>query len=180
MDLIDALDETFDHAQRVITGARVEQYANKTPCTEWTVRDLLEHMIGVVAGFGAAAAGTQPARFELASDPASQFQTAAASTLAAWRSPGVLDRVIDARPGSMPGRALAGINLLDTATHTWDLAVATGQPPALPDDVARAALQASRATITSEIRPGRFAPEVAVAADASPTDRLVAFLGRTP
>jgi uncharacterized protein (TIGR03086 family) len=180
MDLIDALDETFDHAQRVIAGVRVEQYANKTPCTEWTVRDLLEHMIGVVAGFGAAAAGTEPGRFVLAPDPAGQFQTAAASTLAAWRSPGVLDRVIHARPGSMPGRALAGINLLDTATHTWDLAVATGQLPALPDDAARAALEASRATITPEMRPGRFAPEVATAADASPTDRLVAFLGRTP
>jgi uncharacterized protein (TIGR03086 family) len=180
MDLIDALDETFDHAQRVIAGVRAEQYGNKTPCTEWTVRDLLEHMIGVVAGLGAAAAGMQPGQFELAADPAGQFRTAAASTLTAWRSPGVLDRVVDAGPGPMPGRALAGINLLDTATHTWDLAVATGQPPALPDDIARAALQASRATITPEIRPRRFAPEVAVAADASPTDRLVAFLGRTP
>lgn len=180
MDLIDSLDETFDHAQRVVAGVRVEQYGDKTPCTEWTVRQLLEHMIGVVAGLGAAAAGTTPERFELAPDPARQFQAAAAATLGAWRTPGVLDRVVDGGAGPMPGRVLAGINLIDTATHTWDLAVAIGQPSALPDDVARAALEASRATITPEIRPGRFAPEVEVAVDASPTDRLVAFLGRTP
>ncbi len=72
------------------------------------------------------------------------------------------------------------INLLDTATHTWDLATATGQPSALPDDVAVAALEASLATITPEIRRGRFDPEVAAPAGATPTDLLVAFLGRTP
>ena len=49
-----------------------------------------------------------------------------------------------------------------------------------PDDVAIAALEASMATIRPEIRKGRFGPEVAVADDADPTDRLVAFLGRTP
>ena len=41
----------------------------------------------------------------------------------------------------LPGRVLAGINLLDTATHTWDLATATGQPATLPDDVALTALE---------------------------------------
>jgi Mycothiol maleylpyruvate isomerase N-terminal domain len=58
VDVIDALDETFRHTQGVIAGVRAEQYGDKTPCTEWTVRDLLEHMIGVVAGLGAAAAGS--------------------------------------------------------------------------------------------------------------------------
>ena len=180
MDFLGSLDETFQHAHRVIGGVGAEQYGDKTPCEEWTVRDLLEHMIGVVAGLGAAAAGSAPERFELASDPAGQFDQAAASALAAWRMPGVLDRVVDGGAGPMPGRVLAGINLLDTATHTWDLATATGQRSALPDDVARAALEASLATITPEIRPGRFGPEIAVPADATPTDRLVAFLGRTP
>ena len=180
MDLIGSLDETFHHAHKVIGGVGADQYGDTTPCQEWTVRDLLEHMIGVVAGLGAAAAGSAPERFELASDPADQFDTAATAALAAWRAPGVLDRIIDAGPGPMPGRVLAGINLLDTATHTWDLATATGQPAALPDDVAIAALEASMATIRPEIRKGRFGPEVAVPADADPTDRLVAFLGRTP
>ena len=66
----------------------------------------------------------------------------------------------------MPGRVLAGINLLDTATHTWDIATATGQPAKLPDGVAEAALEASRATISAEIRPGRFGPELP-----APTER---------
>jgi uncharacterized protein (TIGR03086 family) len=86
----------------------------------------------------------------------------------------------DVVAGPMPGHVLAGINLLDTATHTWDLATATGQPPALPDDVATAALEASHAIISPETRPGRFGPEVPAPEGAAPTEVLVAFLGRTP
>jgi uncharacterized protein (TIGR03086 family) len=180
VDLIDALEQTFAHAHGVIAGVRPDQYDDKTPCAEWTVRDLLDHMIGVVAGLGSAAAGKPPTPFELAADPEAQFQTVATAALEAWRAPGALDAVIDARPGPMPGHVLASINLLDTATHTWDLATATGQPAALPDAVATAALEASRATISPEIRAGRFGPEVTVPAGATATDALVAFLGRTP
>jgi uncharacterized protein (TIGR03086 family) len=95
-------------------------------------------------------------------------------------TPGVLDKVVDAGPGPMPGRMLAEINLLDTATHTWDIATATGQPAQLPAGVAEAALEASQATISPEIRPGRFGPEVPAPTAAGPTEQLVAFLGRNP
>ena len=180
MDIVDSLELTFQHAQGVIAAVRPDQYDDTTPCAEWTVRDLLDHMIGVVAGLGAAAAGSPPRPFVLSSDPAAQFEHAATWALAAWRAPGVLDRVVDGGPGPMPGRVLAGINLLDTATHTWDLATATGQPATLPDEVAFAALEASQATISQEIRPGRFAPEVPALSGAAPTEQLVAFLGRAP
>lgn len=186
MDLLDALDRTFKHAHSVIAGVRADQHGDPTPCTEWTVRDLMTHMIGVVAGIGAAAsaAGAPPAgpppEFELAEDPAAQFEAAAAATLEAWRTPGVLESTVNAGAGPLPGQVYAGINLLDTATHAWDLAVATGQDRTLPDDVAVAALEASRQMITDPVRSGRFGPEVAIAAGATPTEQLVAYLGRTP
>ena len=180
MELIDSLGQTFTHARGVIANVTQAQYAATTPCEEWTVRDLLEHMIGVVAGLGAAAGGQPSAGFVLAADPAAQFHEAARRALAAWDTPGVMDRIIDAGAGPMPGRALASINLLDTATHTWDLATATGQPTQLPDVVAAAAMEASRMIVTAELRPGRFGPEVPVPDAASATQHLVAFLGRTP
>src|SRR5215211_5308092 len=155
MDVVDALEQTFAHTHGVIAGVRADQYGDTTPCEDWTVRDLLEHMIGVVAGLGAAAAGEVPAPFQLADDPAGQFEAASAAAVAAWRRRGVLDRVVDAGPGPMPGRVLASINLLDTATHTWDLATATGQPRELPEPVAEAALEVSRTVVTDELRPGR-------------------------
>ena len=103
MELVEALEQTFDHAHGVVAGVRADQYGAATPCEEWSVRDLLEHMIGVVAGLGAAAAGEGPSPFELADDPADQFQVASAAAVKAWRQPGVLDRVVDAGPGPMPG-----------------------------------------------------------------------------
>ena len=96
----------------------------------------------------------------------------------AWRAPGVLERVIDGPAGPMPGTVLASINLLDTATHAWDLATATGQPSELPEPVAAAAIEASRMIVSPELRPGRFGPEQDAPAGASTTQQLVAFLGR--
>jgi uncharacterized protein (TIGR03086 family) len=181
MDLVAALDQTFAHAHGVIANVRPDQYDNRTPCTEWTVRDLLEHMVGVVTGIGGAAAGTPPqsgGAFELSDDPAGQFEAAAKASVAAWDADGVMDQIVDGGAGPMPGRILAGINLLDTATHTWDLATATGQPAALPDDVAAAALEVSGQIVSPEIRTGRFDAELPASPDATTTERLVAFLGR--
>jgi uncharacterized protein (TIGR03086 family) len=180
MDIITALDRTFGHARDVVARVGPDQYDDATPCSEWAVRDLLGHMIGVVDGLGAAASGRTPEPFTLGADPAAQLHDAAMSAMAGWRTPGILDRVIDGGAGPMPGRVLASINLLDTATHTWDLATATGQPQALPDGIAAAALEASHTIVTAELRPGRFGPEIPAPAGATPTEALVAFLGRTP
>jgi uncharacterized protein (TIGR03086 family) len=181
-NVVDSLEQTFAHAEGVIANVQKDQHTDGTPCSEWKVRDLLGHMIGVVAGIGAAAGGRSggaaPSAFELGADPASQFREAAASALSAWRAPGVLERVIDGPAGPMPGNVLASINVLDTATHTWDLATATGQPAELPEPVAAAAIEASRMIVSPETRPGRFGPEQDAPAGASTTQRLVAFLGR--
>jgi uncharacterized protein (TIGR03086 family) len=181
MDIVVALDRAFDHANRVIGNITADQYGQPTPCTEWTVRDLLEHLIGAVESIGAAASGTLgPEPHDGPSDPAARFQRAATRTMAAWRAPGVFERVVEIPAGQMPATMLADINLIDTATHTWDLAVATGQDPALPDDVATAALDASLTTVSPALREGRFDPEIPAPGGAGPTERLVAYLGRKP
>jgi uncharacterized protein (TIGR03086 family) len=180
VDLLVSLDHTFQHAGGVIAAVTPEQLDGATPCEEWTVRDLLGHMIGVVGIFGAMASGAPPEPFELGPDPSAQFRDLAAGTLAAWGRPGVFDQVLEAGAGAMPGRALANINLLDTATHSWDLARATGQPADLPVDVANAALEASRQVVSPELREGRFGPAVPAPDGAGPTAQLVAYLGRTP
>jgi uncharacterized protein (TIGR03086 family) len=180
VDLLEALDRTFQHTHDVIAAVPSAKHDAATPCEEWKVRDLLEHMIGVVAGLGAAASGVAPGAFELSDDPATQFEGVAKATLGAWRAPGALERIIEGPAGAMPGQVYAGINLLDTATHSWDLATACGLPSALGDDVAEFTLDVARQTIAPQIRPGRFADEVPAPAGADATARLVAFLGRNP
>jgi uncharacterized protein (TIGR03086 family) len=184
MELVDALDQTFDHAHKVIGGVRPEQYNDPTPCEEWNVQQLLTHIVAVTTVMGETTASGKADRgadsVALGDDPAAQFRAAADAALAGWRKPGIMDETINGGPGPMPGRVLAGINLLDTATHSWDLATATGQSTELPPAVAEAALEASHQIIQAPIREGRFGPEVHPPADCGPTDRLVAFLGRQP
>src|SRR5438270_2009163 len=183
MELVDALDQTFGHAHTVIAGVRPDQYGDETPCAAWDVRELLAHMIGVVSHMAATTAGEPspgPGGFELGADPAAQFRAAADAALAGWRRPGIMDGTITAVVEPMPGRVLAGINLLDTATHSWDLATATGQSAELPPAVAEAALEAGHQIVKAPIREGRFGPEIEPHPGCGPTDRLVAYLGRQP
>ena len=184
MDLLTALSQTFDHTHRVIAGVRADQISNATPCTEWDVKALLGHALGVVAGFGGAVRGDAPpagdAAFVLADDPAAQFRGLADATLAAWKKAD-LNSEINIGAGPMPGTAALSVNLLDTSTHAWDIARATGQPEDLPEELATLVFGICQGFVTNDIRKlAGFAPVVALADNASTTSKLVAFLGRKP
>jgi uncharacterized protein (TIGR03086 family) len=183
MDLVDALDQTFDHAHTVIAGVRADQLTNPTPCREWDVAALLTHVTGGVTKIGAALQSPPvdpPSDFKLADDAATQFRTAADGNLAAWRTTG-LEGETNIGAGPMPKQAAISINLLDTLTHAWDVARATGQPEQLPDELAGLVLGICQGFVTDDIRKfAGFDPPVAVPQDAGRTDQLVAFLGRQP
>jgi uncharacterized protein (TIGR03086 family) len=184
MDLVTALAANFDHTGTVIAGVTADQWDDKTPCSEWDVRALAAHTLGVVDNMGRGARGesllTSVNDVELGPDPAARFRAVAATTLSAWQAAD-LDAPIDFGAGPRPARVGLMINLLDTSTHTWDLAVATGQPAELPAGVAEAALDAARAVVVDDVRPVRgFDPAITPATDATPTQQLVAFLGRRP
>lgn len=184
MDLVAALDSAFDHTATVVAGVRPDQMDGPTPCTEWDVRALMAHTLGVVTNIGRGVEGQELLGdvngLTLDGDAAAQFRTAAARTLAAWKQADLAAEV-NIGAGPMPGMAAASINLLDTATHSWDLARATGQPEELPGDLATQVLGASRQIVTPEIRQyAGFGDAVEVDADATPTQQLVAFLGRRP
>lgn len=184
MDLLTALSQTFDHTHRVIAGVRADQTGNPTPCAEWDVHALLGHALGVVAGIGSAVRGDAPpadeAGFVLADDAAAQFRSLADSTLAAWTDVDLTSE-INIGAGPMPGSAALSINLVDTSTHAWDIARATGQPEDLPEELAALVLGICHGFVTDEIRGfAGFDPAVPVSADASSTTKLVAFLGRKP
>jgi uncharacterized protein (TIGR03086 family) len=184
LDLIAALSQTFDHAHAVVGGVKPDQLGNSTPCTEWDVKTLLSHTLGVVANIGGAVAGKAPTghpnEMALNADLAGQFRSLADTTLAAWKSAG-LEGETNIGAGPMPRQAAISINLLDTATHSWDLARATGQPEELPAELAGLVLGICQGFVTDEVRSGAgFAPAVPVGDDASATQRLVAFLGRQP
>jgi len=184
MELLDALSQTFDHAAKVIAGVRSEQLDAATPCREWDVRALVSHTIGVVENIGRGASGaellTDVNSVPLDADIGAQFRAEADRTLAAWTARG-LDGEVDIGAGPMPIAVGIGINLLDTAAHSWDIARATGQDANLPDAVAATVFAVCQGIVTDDLREfAGFDPAIVVGDDAGPTEQLVAFLGRKP
>jgi uncharacterized protein (TIGR03086 family) len=177
------LHQVFEQADRVIAGVREDQLDAPTPCAEWNVRELLAHMIGVVENLGRRARSREPidaSSYELEPRFLNQFRRVARSTMLAFQSRPLTDEVgTFGRQTSVA--TLFRLNVLDTAAHTWDLARATGQDAELPADVAEAALESARHEVPLDGRmPEIFGPPVEVGEDATPTERLVAYLGRTP
>ena len=112
-------------------------------------------------------------------DQAGAVRQAADALLAAWRSPGALDRTVRLPGGVVTATWTLGQHLTEIAMHTWDIAVATGQPTDLDPVVGTAALEWGRANIVPEMRGEHVGPEVPVAGDAALYDRLAAFGGRS-
>ena len=184
MELLDALSQTFDHATKVVGSVRADQLDAPTPCRDWDVRALVTHTMGVVQNMARGASGAELLpdinAVPLEADLAAQFRTEADRALAAWTARG-LEGEVNIGAGPMPVVAGLSINGLDTATHSWDIARATGQDAGLPDALAAKVLAVSRGFVSDDIRKfAGFDPAVPVGSDASPTDQLVAFLGRRP
>ncbi|WP_375425394.1 TIGR03086 family metal-binding protein [uncultured Friedmanniella sp.] len=180
-DLLDQLTRAVASVDALVAGVRPEQWSAPTPCSEWTVRRLVGHLSGMNRVFVALLAGQRPPRPGEApedADPVAAFRTSAASLQTAFAAPGTLERTFAGPMGSATGAERLQIRLYDLLAHGWDLAVATGQPVAMPEDVAEHALTFVRGQLSDDARPGRFDAARPVADDAPAINRLVAFLGR--
>ena len=166
-----------------MAGIRADQWMAPTPCTDLDVRALLNHLVSGNLLFAALVRGEPlPGRDtdHLGGEPLPAFQRAAAELRQAFAAPGVLESVYTAPFGTGPGAVLVHVRVIELLAHGWDLARATGQPAAFPDDVAERALAAARQQLSSRPEgPGApFAAEIPVADDAPAVDRLAGFLGR--
>jgi len=174
--------------QRFVDNVRDDQLQLTTPCRDWDVRSLLNHLVGTLT-LGEAlmsdttppaiAPGGLPATDLLGDDPAKAYRAGVDALLSA-ATDDAFTRIHITPMGEMPGTMLGGFTTLDIAVHGWDLATATGQPAALDDALANQVLTFARQTITDETRAPRIDNAVAIAANASVTDQLIGFLGRTP
>lgn len=165
----------------LIKAIRQEQWTAPTPCSNWTVRELLVHVVGMNLVFTAIINEQEPpvrGADPLGEDPAGAYAHSAASLLAAFERQGALERVYRGPLGSATGADRLQIRLYDLLAHGWDLAQATGQHPELPEDLAEKSLAFARTQLEGQPRTGRFDPIQPVAADAPAIDRLAAFLGR--
>jgi uncharacterized protein (TIGR03086 family) len=180
--LIDQLARSFSAVEGLVSNVRPDQWSAPTPCSDWTVRQVIAHLTGMNRVFGALLANEpMPPRTDPPADAdlLDDLHESSARLQAAFARPGVLGSTYRSPLGTTTGADRARIRLYDLLAHGWDLAQATGQPAGLPEDIAQACLAFARHQLRDEDRPGRFDPPRPSPRDASAVEQLVAFLGRS-
>lgn len=181
----ETLERAFGVASGVLAGVGSEQLGKATPCASWDVRALINHLVGGSFFFaGAVEAGEAPAGGDapdLASgDFCASYADGTKQAAAAFAAPGAQEKIIKLPFGEFSGAAFMGIATLDTFTHAWDLAKATGQSTDLDPALAVQLLEQAKASIPDQFRgaePMPFGP--AQSGGVTAADQLAAFLGRT-
>ncbi len=177
-------DRAVMAAGAVFDGVKAEQWGDPTPCTEWKVRDLMNHVVGGTRQFISLMSGGGPLDRSLdylGSDPAGSFRDAAAELRAVFAAEGALERLAPTPFGPQPGQFLAEMRVTEMMTHGWDLARATGQSTDLDPELADSLIESfrrmrARAGGSSAGMP--FDDEQPVADGAPAADRLAAAAGR--
>lgn len=179
MDPRDQLDEILPRLSELVVGLDDSQLDAPTPCRNFAVRDVLEHMIGGAAMFAAAFRGEDPVAASVGGDRRTALIGALADVRAALDAPNALERTIHSPFGDMPGETFARLVAMDGLVHGWDIATATEQPYDPPPDVVAAVDAFTRQALTDDLRDGdTFSAAVDAPPGASPMISLVAFTGR--
>ncbi len=176
-----------ERAVPVVRALPDEALAAPTPCAEYDVKDLVNHLFQVVVQFQRLAAkeasdftGT-PDCVGAGADWRERLLDEIDKLVAAWSAPGAEEGVTGAM--NMPARLVGSMALLDLTVHVWDLARATGREHQLEEAATAVVEQLARAV--DELAPtarkmGVFADPVPVAEGASGFERLLARTGRDP
>ena len=177
-------DRAAAAADAAIAAVRPEQLDAPTPCTEWTVRQLLNHVVGGNKAFASMQTGGGPVdrtADHLGDDPVAAFRTSVARLRDVFAADGALEKTVVGPFGEVPGAFLVTMRVNEMMVHGWDVAKATGQHYVCNPVVAERAREVS-AALLAQVPAGRspFAPPVTVEDSAPAIDRLVGLLGRQP
>ena len=178
-DELASAEDALGVLQQVLHTVAGDDMSRQTPCTQFNVAQLTEHLLNSITAIGGMAGAEMPATDE-SDSPERRVVSAARPALDAWHRRG-LEGNVPFGKGEMPAKGACGILSLEFLVHAWDYARAVGHDVNAPEPLAEYVLSLARATIQPELRSrAGFDDPVAVAQDADALDRLVAFTGRNP
>ncbi len=187
MDSVALMKQVIASTDKIVKGTDATQLGLQSPCTEWTVKDVINHITGGSTMFAVCVEeGSVPDDLlgklmggdNLGADYVKSWGIASSRAIAAFESPGALDKMVKLPFGEMPAGVALNIAVFDVLTHAADIASATNQTI---EDTAlvEKALEVGRQLIGPDLRvPGVFDPEQTAPKDATPVVRLLAFAGR--
>jgi uncharacterized protein (TIGR03086 family) len=195
MSMLD-LGPAAGEVARLLDGVREDHMTAPTPCPEYPVAALLDHLMGLSLAFTWAARKTTAA--EGGSDEAGRGRVSAEhldpdwrtvlprrldELAEAWRDPAAWEGMTEAGGVTMPAETMGVVALDELVLHGWDLARATGQQFRCDPASTAAVLAFTTASAEPDQAAGRdglFGPVVDVGEDAPALDRALGFAGRDP
>jgi uncharacterized protein (TIGR03086 family) len=187
MDLLEAHGQAMDVFDRAMHKVGLTDWDSATPCTDWSVRDLVNHIVGeqlwvpdMLSGRTVAEVGDKFDGDQLGDDPLRAWSESSQVARAAWLQPGAVEQTVHLSFGDASAEEYGWQMTTDLAVHGWDLATALGADAGIPDDLASRLLTYVEPQVSMWSATSMFAEPVAVPDAAAPSTRLVAVLGRQP
>jgi uncharacterized protein (TIGR03086 family) len=187
MELLDAFDTALLEFDGRVHQIKAPQWDAATPCTDWTVRDLVNHLTGehlwapwLLRGATMDEVGGRFDGDVLGDDPVTAWERAATESASAFHRPHAVDGRVHTSGGLTPAAEYGWQMTMDLTVHAWDLARGIGVDDAMDEDLVATVYEGVESRIGDWQGSGIFAPPVQVGDSAGTQDRLVALLGRRP
>jgi uncharacterized protein (TIGR03086 family) len=187
MDIVAAYRRSLTEFTSRVPQVRAEQWSAPTPCREWDVRTLVNHVVGedgwtapLFAGATVAEVGDRFNGDLLGADPVASATGAAHQAEEAVTAPGALDRTVHLSFGDTDAPEYVGQLMADHLIHAWDLAVSISADRTLDPDTVHFCAEWFTDHEDLYRSVGAIGPRVEVPADAGEQDRLIAAFGRDP
>jgi uncharacterized protein (TIGR03086 family) len=165
-----------DAVERLLAAVAPDQWAAPTPCAQWDLARLTEHLIDANYTFAAKLTGTPGTTYVKDAPAHAAVERFRMSTIHLQHALTTAESDGDGLPAHL--RERLALRVADLFIHGWDIATATGQLAQMPDDVAGDALAFARRRVGALRRSGQFAPAQPVDDHAPALTRLVALSGR--
>jgi uncharacterized protein (TIGR03086 family) len=166
---------------RIVSNIDDAQLHERTPCEDYDVQGLLDHLISgnfwvapLVEGKTIEEVGDRLDRQYAPAD----YDASATEADSAFSAPGAMQKPVAVSYGPVPAEVYAGHRFIDVLIHGWDLAKATGQDTRLAPELVDACWDVITPQLDLLKGSGMFGEEVSVPDSADPQTKLLAVLGR--
>ena len=183
-DIRQRFERAQAHFGELVHQVKDDQWSDATPCTDWDVRALVNHLVyearwcvPLLEGQTIEQVGD---RFEgdlLGDDPAGSYDAALAEASTAVREVD-LDRIVHLSFGDLPASEYLTQLTSDFVVHAWDLARGIGADDRIDPDMATFVYAAAEPMADMLAASGLFGERVQVADDADEQTKLLALFGR--
>jgi uncharacterized protein (TIGR03086 family) len=179
IDELQSAEATLAVLQHVLHPMANDDWSKQTPCREFDVAKLTDHLMNSITTIGGMA-GAEFRERDRTDSVERQVILAARPALDAWHHRG-LDGTVPFGQGEAPAKMMVGVLSIEFLVHAWDYAMAIGHRVTAPDSLSDYVMGLAKTIITPQGRTSvGFDDPVEVPADADALDRLIAYTGRNP